>query len=82
MHSHRIQESLVHPLDELVDVVLTVASVATLHIVVPLLLEATKGRFQLEWPEEVVGLFEVWANRHDLVNKVLDADDIMLPKAL
>ena len=49
---------------------------------VPLLLEPTEGRLQLEWPEEVVGLLEVWANRHDLVDKVLNADDIVLPEAL
>lgn len=49
---------------------------------VPLLLEAAEGRLQLERPEEVVGLLEVRADRHDLVDKVLNADDIVLPEAL
>jgi hypothetical protein len=50
--------------------------------VVPLLLEAAEGCLQLERPEEVVGLLEVRAHRHDLVDKVLNADDIVLPEAL
>ena len=75
-------KNLVHPLDELVDVVLTVPGITTLNIVVPLLLQATKRCLQLEWPEEVVGLLEVWANSHDLMDKILNADDVVLPKAL
>ena len=54
---------LVHPPDELVDVVLVVASVTTLDVVVPLLLEASQRRLQLEWSQEVVGLLEVRADR-------------------
>jgi hypothetical protein len=50
--------------------------------VVPLLLQAPKGCLQLEWPEEVVGLLEVWANSHDLVDKIFDTDDVVLTKAL
>ena len=49
---------------------------------VPLLLQATKRCLQLEWPEEVVGLLEVWANSHDLMDKILNADDVVVPKAL
>lgn len=75
-------KSLVHPLDELVDVVLTVASITTLDVVVPLLLQATEWCLQLEWPEEVVGFLEVWANSHNLMNKILDTDDVVLTKAL
>ena len=71
--------NLVHPSNELVDVVLTVTSVTTLNIVVPLLLQATEWCLQLEWPEEVVRLLEMWANRQDLVNKILNADDVVLP---
>ncbi|BAS90887.1 Os04g0605925, partial [Oryza sativa Japonica Group] len=67
---------LVHPSDEFVDVVLTVTSITTLNVVVPLLLQPTQWCLQLEWPEEVVGLLEMWANSHDLMNKILNADDI------
>ena len=49
---------------------------------VPLLLQATKWCLQLEWPQEVVGLLEMWANGHDLMDKILDADDVVVPKAL
>lgn len=61
-----------------------VAGITTLHLVVPLnlLLEATRSAFQLEWPGEVVGLLEVWAKFHDLMGNVLNADGIVLPKAL
>jgi hypothetical protein len=50
--------------------------------VVPLLLQATKWCLQFEWPEEVVGLLEVWANSHDLVDKIFNADDVVLTKTL
>jgi len=75
-------KNLVHPLDELVDVVLTVPGITTLNIVVPLLLQATKWRLQLEWQQEVVGLLEMWTNGHDLMDKILDADDVVVPEAL
>ena len=74
--------NLVHPFDELIDVVLTVTSVTTLHIVVPLLLQASQRGLQLEWPQEVVCLLEMWANSHDLMNKILNADDVVLAQAL
>ena len=74
--------NLVHPPDELVDVVLTVAGVTALDVVVPLLLEASQRRLQLEGPQEVVGLLEVRANGQDLVDKVLNADDVVLSKTL
>jgi hypothetical protein len=50
--------------------------------VVPLLLQAPQRCLQLEWPEEVVGLLEVWANSHDLMDKIFDTDDVVLTKAL
>jgi len=49
--------------------------------VVPLLLQATKWCLQLEWPQEVVGLLEMWANGHDLMDKILDAYDVVTPEA-
>ena len=74
--------NLIHPFDELIDVVLTVTSITTLHIVVPLLLQASQRRLHLERPQEVVRLLEVWANSHDLMNKILNADDVVLAQAL
>ena len=74
--------NLVHPFDELIDVVLTVTGVTTLNVVVSLLLQASQWCLQLEGPKEVVGLLEVWPNSHDLVNKILNADDVVLAQAL
>jgi hypothetical protein len=74
--------NLVHPFDELIDVVLTVTGVTTLNVVVSLLLQASQRRLQLEGPEEVVGLLEVGANSHDLMDKILNADDVVLAQAL
>lgn len=44
--------------------------------------EATGGRGQLEWPEEVAGLLEVGADGVDLVDEVLDADNAELAEVL
>lgn len=33
---------------------------------------------ELEWPEEIGGLFEIWANRNDFMDQVLHADDPIL----
>ena len=81
MKDHR-SINLVHPSDGLVDVVLTIAGITTLGVVVPLLLEASRRRLQLGWSQEVVGLLEVRANGQDLVDKVLNADDVVLSKTL
>jgi hypothetical protein len=82
LHSFKSPSNLVHPSDELIDVVLTVTSITTLHVLVPLLLQASQWCLQLEWPEEVVCLLEMWANSHDLMNKIFNADDVMLAQAL
>jgi len=74
--------NLVHPFDELIDVVLTVTGVTTLNVVVSLLLQASQWCLQLEGPKEVVRLLEVRANSHDLMNKILNADDVVLTQAL
>ena len=74
--------NLVHPFDELIDVVLTVTGVTTLNVVVSLLLQTSQWCLQLEGPKEVVRLLEVRANSHDLMNKILNADDVVLTQAL
>jgi hypothetical protein len=43
--------------------------------------ESTSWVTELKWPEEVVGLLEIWTNGEDLVNKILNADDTVLSKA-
>jgi len=72
---------LQHAEDEGAHVLLTVATLATLIESEALLWEASLGRVQLEWPEEVVGLLEGWADGVDLVNKVLKAVDAMLAES-
>ena len=47
-----------------------------------LLFEALKWGGKLEWPEEVVGLLEVWADGPDLVDQVLDAADALFAESL
>ena len=42
----------------------------------------TSGVGQLEWPEEVGSLLEVWASGDDLVNEILNTEDIVLSKSV
>jgi len=49
---------------------------------VSLLFESLEWGGELEWPEEVVGLLEVWADGPDLVDQVLDAGDTLLAERL
>lgn len=66
---------LVHPPDKSVDLVLPVACITSLYKVGGLLLHASTGRGQFEWPEEVAGGLEVLSNSVDLVDEILNADD-------
>ncbi len=43
-----------------------------------LLSPAPGRRVQLEVPQEVVGLLEVWPHSEDFVDQVLHADDVIL----
>ena len=74
----RSDHQSVHPPDKLVDEVLSVSSITTFNVVVPLLLKSTEWCLKLERPQEVVGLFEVRSNGHDLVDQILHADDVVL----
>merc|ERR1719217_1050260 len=73
---------LVHPRDQLVDLLFTVAPITTtnLAISVALALEATPWCRELEWPQEVGDLLEVWANSVDLMHKVFHPMDTELAK--
>jgi hypothetical protein len=60
--------TLVHLADEVVQLRLPVASITVFNVVVPLLRQTTKRATQLERPQEVVGLLEVWAHGVNLVH--------------
>lgn len=77
-----IKLNLVHPPDELIYVILTVSSISSFNIVIPLLLEATQRCLELEGPEEIVSLLEVRPNGHDLMDKIFNADDSEFPECL
>ena len=62
---------------------LTVTRVTALNKVQDLLLgESTGRRGQLEGPQEIAGLLEVWANGEDLMNQVFNANDAVLAQFL
>lgn len=73
---------LQHLSDKFVDLVLSVAEVTTLDIVVGFLLPSTSGVVEFEVPQEVGGLFEMWAHSDDFMNQVLDTDDVELAEGL
>lgn len=73
---------LVHSLNEIIDEFFSIASLATLHKMLSLLLDATTRCIQFEWPEEIVGFFEMITDGPDLVHQILHADDIILPQFL
>lgn len=80
-HPKPCSEHLVHLSDESVDLVLTVTKVTTLDVVAELAgAETTSWVGQLEWPEEVGGLLEVWSDSEDLVDEILHADNAVLAK--
>jgi len=77
------KKSLVHLLDESVDVLLTVAKITTLNKVLELAGAESASRVgQLEWPEEIADLLEVGPDGVDLVDHVLNADNAVLAETL
>ena len=78
LHLHRVIK-LVHSSDKLVDECLSVSMVTSLNIMPGLLSVSTTSIAQLERPQEIVGLFEMWAHCHDLMDQVLYTDDAVLP---
>lgn len=68
----------VHLTDKLVDVALPVPVITTLHKMEELAgTPAASGIRELERPEEVRGLLEMWAGGDDLVHEVLDTEDVV-----
>lgn len=77
------RHTLIHLFNERVDMVLAIAGVTTLDEMEELaLMEATVGIGELEGPQKVVGLLEVWADGVDLVDQILRADDAVFTKPL
>jgi len=80
---HHIRYTLVHLLDESIDVLLSVTKITTLDEVLELSGTETTSRVgQLEWPEEVAGLLEVGSDGEDLVNQIFHADNTVLAKVV
>mmetsp|Transcript_33672 Transcript_33672/g.95271 ORF Transcript_33672/g.95271 Transcript_33672/m.95271 type:complete len:306 (+) Transcript_33672:36-953(+) len=75
-------QPLVHLADQVVDLVIPAAGLATVDVVQALLGHATQRGRQLKGPQEVGGLLEGWAARVDLVDEVLNADDVVLAQGL
>lgn len=69
---------LVHSPDHSVDLVLPVSCITTFYKVSGLLVHASSGRGQLEWPEEVIGGLEVLSDSVNLMDEILNADDSIL----
>lgn len=91
MHEHRYfsgayysyQHPSVHLPDELVDVAFPVTEVTALNEMLELARPpATSGVGELEGPQEVGGLLEVGARGGNLVDKVLDAKNVVLAEVL
>ena len=73
----------VHSADELVNELLSVSeSTESFSEGVSLDLEATEWGGELEWPQEVVGLLEVWSAGDNLVDEVLNAGDSVLAEGV
>ena len=75
--------TLVHRVDQSVDVRLPVTEITSLNEVLELPgAEATCGVGELEGPQEVGGLLEVGADGEDLVDQILHADDAKFAQAV
>ena len=71
----------VHALDDFVDQFFTVAPDASVCEWMPLLLPALLRGVQLEWPEEVVSILEVWSDGPNLVDEILNAANTLIAKS-
>lgn len=81
---HHIYTTLVHSSDQGIDLVLSVSEISTLDEMTELAgLESTSIWVgELEWPQEVGGLLEVWSDGEDLVDQILHTDDTVLAKGV
>ena len=72
--TNQLSESI-HLSDHLIDKVLSVTVITTLNEVIRFDSHTTGRTTQLERPQEVGSFLEVGADREDLVDQVLNADD-------
>ena len=73
--SEMMTRQLDHFLQEVIDLVLSATEVSTLDKVVGLLSPSPSWVVQLEGPQEVGGVLEVWSNGEDLMDQILNTDD-------
>lgn len=74
---------LVHLLDQSIDMLLAIAKITTFDEMLELACpETSSGVRELERPQEVANLLEVWSNSEDLVNDVLNANDAVFSQVL
>lgn len=75
--------NLVHLLDKSIDVLFSVTKVTTLNVVLEFSgSEATSWVAELEWPQEVGSLLEVWTDSVDLVDQVFHANHAELAQVV
>ena len=73
-------QNLNHFLQELIDLIFSVAKISTLNKMVCLLSPSSSWIVQLEWPQKVGSILEVGSNSQDLVDQILHTDDAHLAK--
>jgi len=69
---------LIHSLNKIVDLILTVSSVSSLLEVNSLLRETSTRGGELEGPQEFVHIFEVGTNSEDFMDDIFNANDAKL----
>ena len=71
---------LVHSLNQFIDEFFTVTERTTLDEMLELSWDTPTTRWvgQLEWPQKVVSLLEVWTNSDDFVNQIVNGQDTIL----
>merc|ERR1719309_1676501 len=75
-------QNLNHFLQELIDLIFSVAKVSTLDKMVCLLSPSSSWVVELEWPQKVGGILEVWSNSQDLVDQILNTNNSKFTKRL
>jgi hypothetical protein len=71
--------SLDHLSQQLIDGLLPITSITTLDEMLEFPLSPPTGRItQLERPQKVVGLLEIWSNCENLMNQILDRFNAIL----
>ena len=71
-----------HLSEKLVDLLFAVSCVSTLYVLNRLTLESASWVAELEGPEELVGLLEVFATGVNFVNEVLNTNNSVTPQLL